>query len=89
MNHPYHSGSPNDATFKEAAKVNALINELDRRVRLLESDIAREEGLSGASDPFSTAYPLQARMMMARRDNLKQTIAALAKRLPAEAMVTG
>ena len=75
MKHQYHSGS--DSARKEATKVKALISELDRRVRLLESDIAREEGVAGVSDPFNAAYPVLARMMTARRDNLRETISAL------------
>jgi len=83
MKHQYHSGNSNDAAGKEAAKVKALINELDRRVRLLESDIAREEGLVGA-DPSNAAYPVLARMLTARRDNLRETISALERRLLSE-----
>ena len=84
MKQQYHSKSPHDAVCNDAAKVRVLINELGRRVRILESDIAREEGLAGVSNPFNAAYPVLARMMTARRDNLKQTIAALEQRLPSE-----
>lgn len=83
MKHPYHSGNRNDAA-KEAVKVEAFINELDRRVRLLDCDIAREEGLAGVSNPCSGAYPALARTLTAQRDNLKQTIAALEQRLALE-----
>lgn len=48
----YHSGIPNDVASKEAAKIKTLINELDRRVCMLESDIAREEEHAGASGPL-------------------------------------
>ena len=84
MKHQYHSGSPSDAAGKEAAKVKALISELDRRVRLLASDIASEEGLVGVSDPYNAAYPVLARMLTARRDNLRETISALERRLAPE-----
>ncbi len=84
MRHPYHSGNRNDAASKEAAKVKAFINELDRRVRILDSDIAREERLAGVSNPCNGAYPLLARTLTAHRDNLKQTIAALEQRLAPE-----
>lgn len=83
MKHRYHPGNPN-AADKEGAKVRALINELDRRVRILESDIAREEDLAGVSNPLSAGYPAPARMMAAQRDNLKQTIAVLEQRLAPE-----
>jgi hypothetical protein len=84
MKHRYHSGSPIDAASKEAAKVKPLIDELNRRIRILESDIAREEDVVGVSNPSNTAYPVLARMMTAQRDNLKQTIAVLERRLPPE-----
>jgi multidrug resistance efflux pump len=85
MTHPYHSGSRNDVTCKDATKVKALVIELDRRVRLLENDIVREEELAGALDPRNAAYPALARTLTAHRDNLKQTIAALEQRLDPEA----
>ena len=87
MKHQYHSGSCNDAGGKEAARVKALIDELDRRVRILESDIAREEGLAGVSNPLNAGYPALARISTGRRDNLKQTIAALELRFLTERVV--
>ncbi len=84
MEHQSHFGSPKAAAPNYGAKLGALINELYRRVRILESDIAREEDLAGVSDPCNAGYPALARVMAARRDNLKQTIAALEQRLPAE-----
>ena len=84
MKHPYHSGRPDDAANRQAAKVKALVNELNRRVDILESDIAREEQRAGVSDPFNAAYPVLARTLTAHRDNLRQTIAVLEQRLPPE-----
>lgn len=82
--HPYHFGRPNLAASRETARVKALINELDRRVSLLESDIAREEEFAAVSDPRNATYPILARMLAAHRDNLKQTIAVLEQRLAPE-----
>jgi len=84
MKQLYHSGSADGASCKEAVNIRALIKELDRRVRILESDIAREEALAGVSNPLNAAYPVLARMMTAQRGNLKQTIAALEQRLAPE-----
>jgi septation ring formation regulator EzrA len=81
MNHQYHFGSPNYPLLKEVAQVSALISDLDRVVRALESNIAAEEERSGVSDPFNANYPILARMMTARRNNLKETIEALERRL--------
>ena len=53
-----------------------MIADLDRRVGLLNSDIASEEERVRVSDPSNFA----ARTMAARRDNLRVTIAALDQR---------
>ena len=70
--------------LKQAVKVRSLVGDLDRIVRILDADIKAEEERAGVSDPFNAAYPVLARMMMARRDNLKETIAALERRLSPE-----
>ena len=84
MKHQYQYGNTNYAVLKEAARLSALISDLDRVVRILENDIATEEERAGISDPFNAAYPILARMMTARRDNLKETIVALERRLSAQ-----
>ncbi len=84
MKQRYHCGSASDAVCLEAARIRALINELERRLRILDGDIAREEDLAGVSNPSNADYPVLARMMTAQRDNLKQTIAALEHRFPPE-----
>jgi hypothetical protein len=84
MKHQYHFGSPNHAVLKEVARVSALISDLDRVVRILETDIATEEERAGVSDPFNAGYPVLARMMTARRDNLRETIVALERRLSSD-----
>jgi hypothetical protein len=89
MNNPYHFGSPAYAALKQEAKVKELIRDLERVVRILEVDIATEEARAGVSDPCNGAYPILARKMMARRDNLKETIAALERQLAREAAVAG
>jgi hypothetical protein len=81
MKHQYHFGSPNYPLLKEVAQLSALVSNLDRVVRVLDSDIAAEEERSGVSDPQNAAYPSLARMMTARRNNLKETIGALERRL--------
>jgi ABC-type transporter Mla subunit MlaD len=88
MQHQYHFDRSNDAALKHAAKLRALISDLDRLVRLLDCDVATQEEHAGVSDPFSAAYPVLARGMTARRDNLKDTIAALERRLPLESSVS-
>ncbi len=67
----------------EAARTKALIADLDRIVQILDEAIAAEEELAGVSDRSQAGYPLHAREIAARRDNLMDTIAALGQRLPA------
>jgi hypothetical protein len=58
-----------------------MIYDLDRSVQLLSSDIAIEEERTRTSRRSDAAYSILARMMGARRANLKDTIIALQKRL--------
>jgi len=57
------------------------MDDLDRIMRLVEVDIAAEEERAGIFDPADVAYPAMAITLATRRDNLKVTIASLAKRL--------
>jgi hypothetical protein len=64
-----------------------MIGDIDRVVRILDCDIATEEERARISDRSDAAYPMLARTLAARRDNLRDTIAALNQRLanlPAE-----
>jgi hypothetical protein len=79
MKHQRHFGSENP--LSEVARIRALIGDLDRIVRILDSDIATEEELARVSHRFDAAYPILARTLTARRDNLNDTIAALERRL--------
>jgi hypothetical protein len=65
----------------EASWIVALISNLDRHVELLDQDIAVEEERAQVFDRSHPAYPILARTLTARRDNLSATIAALEKRL--------
>jgi hypothetical protein len=55
--------------------------DIDRIVQMLDSDIAAEEEQAGVFDPSQAGYPIPARTLAARRHNLKETIAALERRL--------
>jgi hypothetical protein len=75
------------AALKEAEQIRTLIADLDRVVRILNCDIATEEERAGVADRSDAAYPMLARTLAARRDNLRDTITALEQRLsslPAE-----
>ncbi len=78
MKHQRHFGT---TTSREAAQTKALIADLGRIVQILDDAISAEEELAGVSDHSQADYPMHARQMAARRDNLTDTVAALERRL--------
>ncbi len=67
-------------TSREAAKTRALINDLVRVIQILDVAIKAEEELAGVFDPLQAEYPMHARELAARRNNLIDTLAALSSR---------
>ncbi len=67
--------------MREATQTRGLIADLDRIVQIIESDISSQEDEARTSDRSHADYPLAARILAARRDNLKDTIALLEQRL--------
>jgi hypothetical protein len=65
---------------REVAVIGKILADLARTVQAIESDIAVEEARAGISDRFDVKYPILARALIERRDNLKVTIAALEQR---------
>jgi hypothetical protein len=64
-----------------AVQTRKLIGDLDRVVRILSGDIAREEEQAGIFNRLDPEYPSLARALAARRDNLMATIAVLEARI--------
>jgi hypothetical protein len=81
MKHQRHIDT-REAARREAALIWKMIGELHRSVQLLNTDIAVEENRLWIFDRSDAAYPILARSLAARRDNLLGTIAALKERLP-------
>jgi hypothetical protein len=79
MKHQYHFESLN--VWREATQTKTLIADIDRIVQILNADIAAEEEQAGIFDCSRPEYPALARAQATRRDNLKDTIAALEQRL--------
>ena len=79
MKHQRHFEHGNRS--REALQTRSLIADIDRVVQILDSDIAAEEEKAVIFDSSQTEYPMLARTLAARRDNLRGTIAALKKRL--------
>jgi hypothetical protein len=70
-----------ETTTREAVQTRALIADLDRIVQILNRAIADEEKQSGVFDCSEVGYPMHARELSARRENLANTIVALEQRL--------
>ena len=79
MKHQPHFGSATPA--REALQTRKLIADINRIVQILDGDIAAEEEQVRVFDRTRVDYPILARTMAARRDNLLGTIAALEQRL--------
>ncbi|HEY8671427.1 MAG TPA: hypothetical protein VIL63_11345 [Terriglobales bacterium] len=60
-----------------------MIADLDRIVQIIDSEITSQEEAARVFDHSQIEYPVLARALAARRDNLRQTIAALEQRLAA------
>src|SRR5258708_39217827 len=70
-----------ETVLREVAQIRKAIVDLDRTVQFLDCDVASEEERARVSDRSDPAYPILARALAARRDNLRGTIAALEQRL--------
>ena len=81
MKHQRRFGTEIQAASIEATQIKTLIECLIRRVELLECVIDNEEERTGCRDLREPGYSVLARGLIARRDNLIATIAALQERL--------
>jgi hypothetical protein len=81
MKHQRHFESTTVA--QDALQIGELIADLDCLIQTLNSDIAAEEELARVFKRSQPEYPILARTLAARRDNLRDTIAALERRLAA------
>jgi hypothetical protein len=69
------------AIRRESMQIRATLEKLDRAVLSLDGDINAHLKQARVRDPSHFAYPIFARAMIARRDNLSATIAILSERL--------
>jgi hypothetical protein len=83
MNKLRHSGTTNEKAFRETGVIMRMLADLERTIRLLDGDIAAEEERTQVFDISDPLYSMLARTMVARRDNVNVTVAALALRLRA------
>ena len=80
MKHQPHFDT-REAAQRETALIWKMIGELDRGIQLLNADIVAEELRVRIFNRSDAAYPILARMLGTRRDNLRDTITALEQRL--------
>jgi hypothetical protein len=66
---------------REAANVRKMISDLDRTIAVIKADIESEEQRHQHRDVTDAKYPLLARHLRARHDNLETTVRYLALRL--------
>jgi len=77
----HRSGTAQETVLRQAAVIQGLMGDLERTVRILNVDISTEEERVGVFDRSEPAYPILARTLTVRRNNLNVTIAFLAQRL--------
>ena len=66
---------------KTVIQLRTMIAGLEREIANLDLSIRSELELSRVREPSHFAYPILARTMQARRENLQATVAALSDRL--------
>lgn len=76
----HRSGISQETQSRRAALVQGMIDDLERTVQILSIYISTEEERVRVFDRSVAAYPIIARTLIARRDNLLVTIDALRQR---------
>jgi hypothetical protein len=66
---------------RTSIRIRTMLVDLEREITNLEVSINSELALASVRDRTHFAYPISARMMESRRENLKATVAALSERL--------
>jgi hypothetical protein len=69
-----------DNAVREIAVIGRILADLVRTVQQIESDIAAEEMRARVFDRSDVMYPVLARALIERHNNLRVTIAALEQR---------
>jgi hypothetical protein len=70
-----------ETALREMAQIRTMITNLDRSICLLSCDIEIEEDRAGVRGLSDETYPMLARALATRRENLTLTRAALTERL--------
>lgn len=81
MNMQRHFENTYEAALRETAQIRTMVADFNRTLMVLDCEISTEEERVRVSDPADIAYPMLARVMTVRRDNLRVTVGLLQKRL--------
>ena len=79
--HEAHKQWEIDIKKRTAIRLRTVIADLGQEIANLDISIASELALARVRDRAHFAYPISVRMMQARRENLKASVAALSDRL--------
>jgi hypothetical protein len=77
----HRSGNSQDTALRDGGVIGGMLNDLWRTILILNIDISTEEERARVFDMRDPAYPILARTLAARRENLRVTVAALEHRL--------
>jgi hypothetical protein len=72
-----------EGSTRQASQLKLMIDDLKRGVLILEADIAAVVQFERQANPNNSGYPIAARTLKARRDNLVRTILALEQKASA------
>jgi hypothetical protein len=86
VKHQRRFGTEVETAIIAAAQIKTLIDSINRTVQFLNCDIETEEERTRCRDLRDPGYSVLARRLIARRDNLIATIAALQERLSRTAL---
>jgi hypothetical protein len=88
VNKLHHSGTATETFSRQAAIIRSMIDDLERTLHILYIDICAEEERVRVFDKADPLYPVLARTLGARSENLTATVAALRQRLKTLEAVT-
>jgi hypothetical protein len=77
MANSYLLETPRRTAAINGLQIATLIGSLSRSVALLTVDIEHEEARAGVRDLSDPTYPVLARSLRARKDNIRATMASL------------
>lgn len=83
MNMHHRFETARTSTGREST-VRKMLSDLVLACQQIEADIATEEARAGIHDRSDTRYPILARSLHERHDNLKGTIAMLEERVTSD-----